>query len=208
MNTYSSKLLETAVNELSKLPGIGRKTALRLALHLLRENRDISESLGSAIIRLRNEIQYCKTCYNISDSDICEVCNNPRREHELICIIENIRDFMAIENTNQYKGVYHVLGGVISPMDGIGPEDLNIESLITRISKGNVKEVMLALPTTVEGDTTAFLIFRRLKEFPVKITTIARGISMGDELEYADELTLGRSIVNRLPYESVMGGPV
>ena len=204
MNTYASRLLENAVNELSRLPGVGKKTALRLALHLLKKEPAVSEALGNAIIQLRNEIKFCKVCHNLSDSEICEICASLKRNESLICVVEDIRDVMAIENTGQYNGLYHILGGIISPMDGIGPADLNIESLVNRIQKGNVSEVIMALSTTIEGDTTNFYIYKRLKETRIAISTIARGISVGDELEYADEITLGRSILNRLPYENTL----
>jgi recombination protein RecR len=202
LNTFSSKLLENSVNELSKLPGIGKKTALRLALHILKENNNYAESLGNSIIELRNKIQYCKTCHNISDSETCEICSNPKRDQSTVCVVEDVRDVMAIENTGQFTGVYHILGGIISPMDGIGPNDLNIQSLIKKVSENNTNEVIMALSTTIEGDTTNYYIFKKLSQFNIKITTIARGISIGDELEYADEITLGRSIINRTPYES------
>jgi recombination protein RecR len=204
MNSYSSKLVENAVNELARLPGIGRKTALRLTLHILKKDTSQAEALGNAIIKMKNEIMYCSVCHNISDTEVCEICSNPKRDKHTVCVVEDIRDMMAIENTGQYTGVYHVLGGIISPMDGIGPGDLNIESLVNRISSGEVKEVIMALSTTIEGDTTNFYIFKRLKEFNVEITTIARGIAIGDELEYADEITLGRSILNRMPYENTL----
>ena len=202
MNNFSSKLLETAVNELAKLPGIGRKTSVRLALHLLRQNNSEVEALGNSLIRMRNEISFCKICFNVSDTEICDICNDKRRDAGLVCVVEDVRDVMAIENTSQFKGQYHVLGGVISPMDGIGPGDLNIEPLIKRIQQGNVKEVIMALSPTMEGDTTNFYIYKRLKGFNVFITTIARGVSIGDNLEFTDEITLGRSITNRLPYET------
>ncbi len=204
MNSYSSKLVENAVSELSRLPGIGKKTALRLALYLLKKEVDVSESLGNAIIRMRSDIQFCRECHNISDSEICDICANPKRTKETICVVEDIRDVMAIENTGQYNGVYHILGGIISPIEGIGPDDLNVASLIKRVSEGPVKEVIMALSTTIEGDTTNFYIFKKLNGFQVEITTIARGISIGDELEYADEVTLGRSILNRITYESTL----
>jgi recombination protein RecR len=204
MNSYSSKLVENAVNELSRLPGIGKKTALRLALHLLKKEKEVAETLGKAIIKMRDEIMFCKTCFNISDSEVCEICANPKRDMENVCVVEDIRDVMAIENTGQYNGVYHILGGIISPMDGIGPNDLNIDSLVNRVSNGDVKEVIMALSTTIEGDTTNFYIYKKLKDLNVEISTIARGIAIGDELEYADEVTLGRSILNRTPYESTL----
>ncbi len=202
MNNYSSKLLEEAVNELSRLPGIGRKSALRLALHLLKQDPQQVDNFGNSIIRMRNEILHCKICHNISDTDICEICANPKRDQSILCVVEDIRDVMAIENTSQFLGLYHILGGIISPMDGIGPQDLNIQSLVDRVKEGGIKEVIMALSTTIEGDTTNFYIYKQLKEFDIQITTIARGISIGDEIEYADEVTLGRSILNRLPYQS------
>jgi len=202
MNHYSSNLVENAVNELSRLPGIGRKTALRLALHLLKKDISVSDALGSAIVKMRNDIKFCKHCHNISDSEVCEICANPKRNGEIICVVEDIRDVMAIENTGQFNGLYHILGGIISPMDGIGPTDLHIESLVQRVETNRVKEVIMALSTTIEGDTTIFYVFKKLKKSGINFTTIARGISVGDEIEYADEVTLGRSIVNRLPYES------
>lgn len=205
MNSYSSKLLENAVNELSRLPGIGKKTALRLALHLLKKDTVVSESLGNAIIKMRSEIVFCKKCHNISDTEFCEICTNSNRNAKLVCVVEDIRDVLAIENTGQFNGLYHILGGIISPMDGIGPNDLNIESLVKRVADDGVNEVIMALSTTIEGDTTNFYIYKKLKEFTLDITTIARGISIGDELEYADEVTLGRSILNRTPYESTLG---
>jgi recombination protein RecR len=202
VNNFSSKLLETAVNELAKLPGIGRKTSVRLALHLLRQNNAEVEALGHALIKMRNEISFCRICFNVSDTELCDICNNPGRDAGLVCVVEDVRDVMAIENTSQFKGQYHVLGGVISPMDGVGPGDLNIEPLISRIQKGGVKEVIMALSPTMEGDTTNFYIYKRLKNLKVLITTIARGVSIGDNLEFTDEITLGRSITNRLPYET------
>ncbi len=202
MNSFSSKLLEDAVNELAKLPGIGRKSALRLALHLLKQHEDDVEVFGKSLIKMRTEIKQCKVCHNISDVDTCEICSNPKRDRSIVCVVEDIRDVMAIENTSQFMGLYHVLGGIISPMEGIGPDNLHIESLISRVKNENVKEVIMALSTTIEGDTTNFYIFKQLKETNIKITTIARGISIGDELEYADEITLGRSIINRTPYHS------
>ena len=202
MNTFSSKLLENAVNELAKLPGIGRKSALRLALHLLKQNAEDVELFGKSIIRMKNEIKQCSVCHNISDVEICEICANPKRDHSTICVVEDIRDVMAIENTSQFVGLYHVLGGIISPMEGIGPDDLQIKSLVSRVQNQKVKEVIMALSTTIEGDTTNFYIFKQIKSTDIKITTIARGVSIGDELEYADEVTLGRSIINRTPYHS------
>ena len=199
---YSSKLLEKAVEEFAKLPGIGKKTALRLVLNLLNREVDDVTRFATAITSLRKEIRFCKKCHNISDIEICQLCSNPSRDNSILCVVEDIRDVMAIENTQQYRGLYHVLGGVISPMDGIGPQHLNIESLIDKVNSGEVKEIIFALSTTMEGDTTNFYIFKKLKETSVKVSTIARGIAFGDELEYADEITLGRSIANRLPYES------
>ena len=199
---YSSKLLEKAVEEFAKLPGIGKKTALRLVLNLLNREVDDVTRFATAITSLREEIRFCKKCHNISDIEICQLCSNPSRDNSTLCVVEDIRDVMAIENTQQYRGIYHVLGGVISPMDGIGPQHLNIESLIDKVNLGEVKEIIFALSTTMEGDTTNFYIFKKLKETSVKVSTIARGIAFGDELEYADEITLGRSIANRLPYES------
>ena len=198
---YSSKLLEKAVEEFAKLPGIGKKTALRLVLNLLNREVDDVTCFATAITSLREEIRFCKKCHNISDIEICQLCSNPSRDNSTLCVVEDIRDVMAIENTQQYRGLYHVLGGVISPMDGIGPQHLNIVSLIDKVNSGEVKEIIFALSTTMEGDTTNFYIFKKLKEAPVKVSTIARGIAFGDELEYADEITLGRSIANRLPYE-------
>ena len=194
---YSSALLEKAVNEFSKLPGIGRKTAMRLVLHLLKQDNAMVESFGNALITLKHDVKYCKVCHNISDTDVCSLCVNPQRDVSTICVVENVQDVMAVENTHQFRGLYHVLGGVISPMDGIGPSDLEIDSLVKRVEEGGVKEVILALSSTMEGDTTNFYIFRKLAKLDVKLSIIARGISIGDELEYTDEVTLGRSIVNR-----------
>jgi recombination protein RecR len=202
---YPSRLLENAVNEFSKLPGIGRKSALRLVLHLLRQEKDVAEALGNSLIQLRNEIKRCKVCHNLSDTDICRICANPARNRTVICVVENVRDVMLFENTNQYNGLYHVLGGVISPVDGIGPSDLEIDSLIERSENPEVKEIILALPATMEGDTTNFYIYRKLKEKPAKVTTLSRGVAVGDDLEYTDEITLGRSLVNRIPYENTSG---
>ena len=197
---YSSSLLENAVNEFAKLPGIGRKTALRLVLHLLKQTEAEVETFGNAFIALRREIVYCSVCHNISDTEVCQICSNPGRDHQTICVVENIKDVMTIENTRQFRGLYHVLGGIISPMDGVGPNDLEIESLMRRVQENEINEVILALSTTMEGDTTNFYIFRKLSPSNVKITTIARGIAIGDEQEYADEVTLGRSIVNRVEF--------
>lgn len=194
---FPSMLLEKAVGEFAKLPGVGRKTAMRLVLHLLKQDTAVVEAFGNAIITLKHEVKYCKICHNISDTEICRICSNPVRDVSTICVVESIRDVMAVEGTQQYKGLYHVLGGVISPMDGIGPSDLQIESLVERVKKGEVKEVILALSSTMEGDTTNFYISRKLNGMDVKLSVIARGISIGDELEYTDEVTLGRSIVNR-----------
>lgn len=197
---YPSALLEKAVNEFAKLPGIGRKTAMRLVLHLLRQDETTVELFAHALTTLKHEVKYCKVCHNISDTDVCRLCSNPQRDASTICVVENIQDVMAVENTQQFRGLYHVLGGVISPMDGIGPSDLEIESLVKRVEAGGVKEVILALSSTMEGDTTNFYIFRKLAKCNVKLSIIARGISIGDELEYTDEVTLGRSIVNRTPF--------
>lgn len=201
---FPSLLLEDAVNEFSRLPGIGRKTALRLVLHLLRQQEEEAERFGNTIIKLRKEICYCKVCHNISDTEVCRICSNPSRDGSVVCVVENIRDVMSIENTMQFRGLYHVLGGIISPMDGIGPSDLEIASLIERIEKEEIKEVILALSATMEGDTTNFYIFRKLAQFHIKITTIARGVAVGDALEYTDEITLGRSILNRVEFNDIM----
>lgn len=199
---FSSKLLEDAVNEFSKLPGVGQKTALRLVLHLLNKDQEEVEHFGNAVIRLRREIKHCAICHNISDHQICDICSANKKDKDIICVVEDTRDVMAVENTGQYFGVYHVLGGLISPMDGVGPADLFIDSLVQRVSTTPVKEVILALSATMEGDTTLFYLYKRLKDFQIPITTIARGIAFGGELEYADEITLGRSIVTRVPYQS------
>jgi recombination protein RecR len=199
---FSSRLLENAVNEFSKLPGVGQKTALRLVLHLLNQPLQDVERFSDALSRLKNEIRFCEVCKNISDSTTCEICLSKKRDKTLVCLVEDTRDVMAIENTNQYHGVYHVLGGLISPMDGVGPSDLNIDAIVERVRQGDIKEVILALSATMEGDTTIFYLHKRLKDFPVKFTTIARGIAFGGEIEYVDEITLGRSIVTRVPYES------
>lgn len=197
---YPSTLLERAVKEFTKLPGIGRKTATRLVLHLLRKKEEEVEGFSNAIITLKKEAKYCKVCHSISDTDICPICANPMRDQSIVCVVENIQDVMAVENTMQYRGVYHVLGGVISPMDGVSPSDLNIATLVERVSTGDIKEVILALSSTMEGDTTNFYIYRKLSQTGVKLSVIARGIAIGDELEYADEITLGSSIVNRMPF--------
>ena len=194
--------MERAVESFSQLPGVGRKTALRLVLHLLRQPLENVDSFTDAVTRVRHDVKYCKVCHNISDTDICSICSDPRRDGSVVCVVENIQDVMAIENTQQYHGLYHVLGGIISPMDGIGPHDLSIDSLVERIDEGGVKEVILALASTMEGDTTNFYISRKLKDKDVKLSIIARGISVGDELEYTDEVTLGRSILNRTPFQS------
>ena len=195
---FASRLLEAAVSEFAKLPGIGRKTALRLVLHLLKQDEQEAVSFGEAIIRLRREIRYCSVCHNISETEVCPICGNPSRDASTICVVENVKDVMSIENTHQHHGLYHVLGGLISPMDGIGPADIEVDSLEERVKAGGVKEVILALSATMEGDTTNFYIFRRLAPYPdVKITILARGVSVGNEIEYTDELTLGRSILNR-----------
>lgn len=199
--TYPSQLLEKAVDEFAKLPGVGRKTALRLVLHLLRQEDETVEALAGAISKMKREVKHCKVCHNISDTDTCPICADPRRDASVICVVENIQDVMAIENTQQFKGLYHVLGGIISPMDGIGPSDIEIDSLVERVSRGGISEVILALSPTMEGDTTNFYIFRKLAHLDVKLSVIARGVSVGDELEYADEVTLGRSIINRTPFD-------
>lgn len=199
---FSSKLLEKAVNEMAQLPGIGKRTALRLVLHLLKQPLEQTQYLSQALTSMREEIRFCNNCHNISDVDVCEICSNPSRNHKIICIVEDIRDVMAIENTNQFKGVYHVLGGKISPIDGVGPSQLNINSLVEKIKTGFTEEIIFALSSTMEGDTTNFYIYRQIKEFDVKTSTIARGIAVGDELEYADEVTLGRSILQRVPFEN------
>ncbi|SUJ27522.1 Recombination protein RecR [Sphingobacterium spiritivorum] len=202
---FSSKLLQQAVDEFGRLPGIGQKTALRLVLHLLKQSDGEVLRFTGALNQLKEQIKYCKECFNISDHDICEICSSLKRDKSLICVVEDTRDVMAIENTNQYQGVYHVLGGLISPMDGVGPSDLKIEGLVQRLRSGQVKEVILALSATMEGDTTIFYLYRKLKEFDVQISTIARGIAFGGELEYVDEITLGRSIATRVPYERNIG---
>ncbi len=200
---YSSALLEKAVNEFAKLPGVGKKTAMRLVLHLLRQDTAAVEAFGNAVITLKQEVKYCRKCHNLSDTDLCTICANPQRDASTVCVVENIQDVMAIENTQQYRGLYHVLGGIISPMDGIGPSDLEIESLVERVKQGDVKEVIFALSPTMEGDTTNFYISRKLASYDVKLSVIARGIAIGDELEYTDEVTLGRSIINRTPFTGV-----
>lgn len=201
---FSSKLLEDAVHEFSKLPGVGQKTALRLVLHLLNKEKEEVNHFGQTLIRLKEEIRYCNVCHNLSDQDVCSICTAPKRDKSLICVVEDTRDVMAIENTNQYFGLYHVLGGLISPMDGVGPSDLSIDSLIQRVITTPVSEIILALSATMEGDTTLFYLHKRLKDFQIPISTIAKGIAFGGELEYADEVTLGRSIVTRVPYENAI----
>jgi recombination protein RecR len=201
---YPSVLLERAVKEFSKLPGIGKKTAMRLVLYLLRQDASMTDAFAAALTTLRHEVKYCRVCHNISDTDVCRLCANPQRDAATICVVENVRDVMAIEATQQFHGLYHVLGGVISPMDGVGPGDLELESLIKRVEAGDIKEVIVALSTTMEGDTTGFYIYRKLEHTGVRMSTIARGISVGDELEYADEITLGRSIVNRMPFTGTL----
>lgn len=199
---YSSQLLEKAVTEINRLPGIGSKTALRLALHLLRQEEGKVDALANSIVKMRREVRYCNTCYNICDDECCEICSNPLRDKSIVCVVENIQDVMAIENTMQYRGLYHVLGGVISPMDGIGPSDLQIESLVERVRQGGVAEVILALSPTMEGDTTNYYIFRKLEETGVRVTVIARGVAQNDELQYTDEVTLGRALAGRIPFNN------
>ena len=197
---YPSKVLAKAVEEISGLPGIGKKSALRLALHLLKQHESQAIALGDSLKKLVTEIKYCKDCHNFSDSDICDICANEKRNHEILCVVEDVRDVMAIENTGKFRGKYLVLGGKISPMEGIGPHQLNISSIEKKLNEGNVKELIFALSATMEGDTTAYYLYKKFKEFPITFSSIARGIAVGDELEYADEISLGRSIVNRLPY--------
>jgi recombination protein RecR len=199
---FSSQLLENAVNEFAKLPGIGKKTALRLVLHLLKENVTAAQQFGEVIAKMRSEIKFCQRCYNVADGDICSICSNSLRKQDIVCVVENIRDVIAIESTQQYSGTYHVLGGIISPLDGVGPDQLNIESLIQRAQKENIQEIIFALSPNIQGDTTIYYIQKKLQPFNVRVTTIARGIAFGGELEYADELTLGRSIQNRMPVEN------
>jgi recombination protein RecR len=197
---YPSKLLEDAVNEFASLPGIGRKTAFRLVMNLLRKDSGEVTRFGETILRLHKEVQYCRICHSISDSDICSICSDGKRDRSIVCVVENIQDVMAVENTRQFKGVYHVLGGIISPVDGIGPADLNIDSLEEKVKKGGISEVILALSTTMEGDTTNFYLYKRLHKYDIFLSTLARGVAIGDELEYTDEITLGRAINNRNPY--------
>src|SRR5688572_11073674 len=199
---FSSALLENAVNEFAKLPGIGKKTALRMVLHMLKQEPEKVEAFGETIIKMRKEIKFCQRCFNVADADICSICSNSMRKQELICVVENVRDVIAIESTQQYSGTYHVLGGIISPLDGVGPDQLNIESLVHRVQKESTEEIIFALNPNIQGDTTIYYIQKKLQQLPVKITTIARGIAFGGELEYADELTLARSISNRMPVES------
>ncbi|MCL2073919.1 MAG: recombination mediator RecR [Marinilabiliaceae bacterium] len=201
---YPSLLLENAVNELSRLPGIGKKSALRLALYLLRQDVADVARFTDTISAFRNEIKYCKCCFNISDRDLCSICAGDKRNRRIICVVETIRDVMAIENTGQFQGIYHVLGGVISPMDGVSPDDLNINELEKKVADGEADEIVFALSATLEGDTTNYFIFKKLSQFPVKITTISRGIAVGDELQYTDEITLGRSLLNRIPFEKTL----
>jgi recombination protein RecR len=205
LNEYPSQILEQAVNQMASLPGVGKRTALRLVLHLLRQSDGEVEAFASAFTRLKKEIIYCRECHNISDTELCPICSSPRRDHSTICVVENVQDVMSIENTGQYAGVYHVLGGIISPMEGVGPKDIETDSLVERVAKGGVKEVILALPTTMEGDTTNFYIFRRLQNLgntELRISQIARGVAVGNQLEYTDEITLGRSIVNRTEFKA------
>lgn len=201
---YPSTLLENAVDELSALPGVGRKTALRLSLYLLRREPEYAERLSTALQALRRDVKYCRTCHNICDTDLCDICADTSRDRSTVCVVENVKDVMTVENTAQFRGLYHVLGGIISPIDGIGPADLEIDSLVKRVAEGEVREVVLALSTTMEGDTTNFFIYRKLSAYPVRVTVIARGVSIGDELEYADEVTLGRSILNRVEFNDAI----
>ena len=201
---YPSTLLENAVDELSALPGVGRKTALRLSLYLLRREPEYAERLGTALQALRRDVKYCRTCHNICDTDLCDICADTSRDRSTVCVVENVKDVMTVENTAQFRGLYHVLGGIISPIDGIGPADLEIDSLVKRVAEGEVREGVLALSTTMEGDTTNFFIYRKLSAYPVRVTVIARGVSIGDELEYADEVTLGRSILNRVEFNDAI----
>lgn len=203
MSDYPSILLEQAVNQMASLPGVGRRTALRLVLHLLRQSDEQVETFAGAFTRLKKEVVYCRECHNISDAELCPICGSARRDHSTICVVENVQDVMSIENTGQYTGVYHVLGGIISPMEGIGPKDIEIDSLIERVAKGGIEEIILALPTTMEGDTTNFYIYRRIQNagVEVKISQIARGVAVGNQIEYTDEITLGRSIVNRIEFK-------
>lgn len=201
---FPSKLISDAVAEFTKLPGIGEKTALRLVLHLLKQDKEKVSHFGNTISKMRNEIKFCTRCHNVSDAELCGICSNPHRDHSVVCLVETLRDVIAIESTNAFRGAYHVLGGVISPIDGIGPDQLQIESLVKRVKGGSVKEIIMALSPTIEGDTTIFYVSKKLKDFPVHISSIARGVSFGGELEYTDELTLARSIATRMPYENVL----
>lgn len=203
MNTLSSKILQNAVNEISRLPGIGKRTALRLALSILKYSNDEMDDFVKAFVSLKNDIYFCKLCHNISDTEICPICQDSRRDKSIVCVVQDIRDIIAIENTRQYRGVYHVLGGIISPMDGVGPDDLNFKSLFERIQNMDIQEVVLALPTTIEGDTTNYYIYKNIESSNVHVSIIARGIAVGDELEYADEVTLGRSLINRVDFEQL-----
>ncbi|MDD2344521.1 MAG: recombination mediator RecR [Bacteroidales bacterium] len=203
MNTLSSKILQNAVNEISRLPGIGKRTALRLALSILKYSNDEMDDFVKAFVSLKNDIYFCKLCHNISDTEICPICQDSRRDKSIVCVVQDIRDIIAIENTRQYRGVYHVLGGIISPMDGVGPDDLNFKSLFERIQNMDIQEVVLALPTTIEGDTTNYYIYKNMESSNVHVSIIARGIAVGDELEYADEVTLGRSLINRVDFEQL-----
>ena len=203
---FSSKLLENAVNEIARLPGIGKRTALRLALHLLKQPKDATQFLTKALTEFRDEVKYCSSCFNISDTELCEICSNSKRNPEIICVVEDVRDVMAIESTLQFKGLYHVLGGKISPIEGVGPQNLQIDSLVEKVASGQVKEVIFALSSTMEGDTTNFYIFKQIEKYNISTSTSARGIAVGDELEYADEITLGRSILNRIPFEQSLKG--
>lgn len=205
IENFPSQLLENAVNEFARLPGIGKKTALRLVLHLLRQEKETVTRFGESLIRLRNDIVHCHICHNISDTETCSICASHTRDSSVICVVENVRDVMSVENTHQFNGLYHVLGGIISPVDGISPSQLEIESLVKRVEAGTITEIILALPTTMEGDTTNYYIYRKLKPFNLVITTLSRGVSVGDDLEYTDEITLGRSIVNRIDFERSMG---
>jgi recombination protein RecR len=203
---FSSKLLEKAVNEMSQLPGIGKRTALRLVLHLLKQPKEQTAFLSQALMSMREEVKFCESCHNISDAAICDICSNTKRDRQIICVVEDIRDVMAIENTGQFRGIYHVLGGKISPIDGVGPSQLNIHALVEKVKSGDVNEIIFALSSTMEGDTTNFYIYKQIQDFEVITSTIARGISVGDELEYADEVTLGRSILQRVPFEKSFRG--
>jgi recombination protein RecR len=206
MDIYPSKVFEEAVNQFATLPGVGRRSALRMVLHLLKQSPDDVERFGNAFLRLRSEIRYCRNCHNISDTDLCAICSSPKRDPSLVCVVEDVRDLIAVENTQQYYGLYHVLGGIISPMDGIGPGELTIDSLLTKLGQGQIREVIMALSATMEGDTTVFYVYKKISQLnsEIKFSTIARGVSIGDDLEYADEVTLGRSILNRTPYESTL----